>query len=108
MDRLMVKLGKGFVVLRCQDIDRIQSEKNYLRLHKGERSFLIRNTLENFEKKLDPDRFVRVNRSTILNVERIRRIESDLNYNYFVVMNNDVTIAWGKKFRNNLKRMFQN
>ena len=108
MDRLMVKLGKGFVVLKCQDIDRIQSERNYLRLYKGERSFLVRNTLANFEQKLDPEKFVRVNRSTIINIERISKIESDMKYNYFVIMSDDVAVAWGKKFRSNLKKVLYN
>jgi len=108
MNRLMVKLGRKFIVLKCEDIDRIESERNYQRLYKGENSFLIRNTLAEFEKKLDPEKFVRVNRSTIINIEKIRKIESDLNYNYFVVMSDDVTVLWGKKFRDNLKRVLDN
>ncbi len=108
LNRIMVKLGKEFIVLKCEDIDRIESEKNYLRLYKGEDSFLIRNTLSNFEKKLDPEKFVRVNRSTIVNIERIRKIESDIKYNYFVVLNNNVSVSWGRKFRNNLKRVLYN
>ena len=108
MNRLMVKLGREFIVLKCEDIDRIESERNYQRLFKGGHSFLIRNTLADFEKKLDPEKFVRVNRSTIINIEKIRKIESDLNYNYFVVMNDDVSVLWGKKFRDNLKRVLDN
>jgi len=104
----MVKLGREFIVLKCEDIDRIESERNYQRLFKGGHSFLIRNTLADFEKKLDPEKFVRVNRSTIINIEKIRKIESDLNYNYFVVMNDDVSVLWGKKFRDNLKRVLDN
>ncbi len=108
MDRLMVKLGKDFIVLKCDDIDWIQSERNYLRLYKGERSFLIRTTLSDFEKKLDSEKFIRVNRSTIINIERIYKIESDPKYNYSVILTNDVSVLWGKKFRNNLKRVFHN
>ncbi|MEN8222184.1 MAG: LytTR family DNA-binding domain-containing protein [Acidobacteriota bacterium] len=108
MNRLMVKLGNGYVVLKCEDIDRIESERNYQRLYKGEHSFLIRNTLADFEKKLDPDKFVRVNRSTIINIERIQKIESDRKHDYFVVMSNDVTVLWGRKFRDNLKRVLDN
>ena len=104
----MVKLGREFIVLKLEDIDRIESERNYQRLFKGGNSFLIRNTLADFEKKLDPGKFVRVNRSTIINIEKIRKIESDLNYNYFVVMNDDVSVLWGKKFRENLKKALEN
>jgi len=107
-ERLMVKLGKEFIVLKLEEIDWIESERNYLRLYKGESSFLIRNTLTDFEKKLDPNIFIRVNRSTIVNIDRIRKIESDVNYNYFVVMNNNVSVVWGKKFRNNLKKVLYN
>ena len=108
MERLVVKLGKELIILKCEDIDWIESEKNYLRVYKGELSFLIRYTMSNFEKKLDPSVFVRVNRSAIVNIERIRKIESDPNYNYFVIMNNNVTVSWGRKFRRNLKKVLYN
>lgn len=108
IERIVVKLGKGYIVLKSRDIDWIEAERNYLRLHRGDRSFLIRNTLKNFEKRLDPEIFVRVNRSAMINVEKIRKIESDVNYNYFVILNNDVTVSWGRKFRSNLKRFLYN
>lgn len=108
MERLVVKLGKELIILKCEDIDWIESERNYLRVYKGNNSFLVRNTISNFEKKLDPARFVRVNRSTIVNIEQIQKIESDINYNYFVVMNNNVAVSWGRKFRNNLKKVLYN
>ncbi len=108
MERLVVKLGKELIILKCEDIDWIESERNYLRVYKGNNSFLIRDTISNFEKKLDPNKFVRVNRSAIVNIEQISKIESDPNYNYFVVMNNKVTVSWGRKFRSNLKKVLYN
>jgi len=108
MERLVVKLGKERIILKCEDIDWIESERNYLRVYKGDHSFLVRNTISNFEKRLDPHLFVRVNRSTIVNIEQIKKIESDPNYNYFVVMNNNVTVPWGRKFRTNLKKVLYN
>ena len=108
LERLVVKLGKELIILKGEDIDLIESEGNYLRVYRGNNSFLIRNTISNFEKKLDPNKFVRVNRSTIVNIEQISKIESDLNYNYFVVMSNKVTVSWGRKFRSNLKKVLYN
>jgi len=108
MERVMVKMGNERIIVKCEDIDWIESERNYLRIYRGENSFLIRNTISRFEKKLDPVKFVRVNRSTIVNIDQIQKIESDSNYNYFVVMHNGVTVSWGRKFRANLKRVLYN
>lgn len=108
MERLMVKLGKEFLVIKVVDIEWIKAERNYLRLFLGGRSFLIRNTLSEMEKKLDSKRFIRINKSTIVNIDQIKKIKSDENYNYFVVLNNDVSEVWGRRFRNNLKKILYN
>lgn len=65
--------GRG-VPVRVQDVDWIGAEDNYIRLHAGAESYLIRETLTAFGARLDPRRFARVHRSRIVNLARIREI----------------------------------
>ena len=56
------------------DIDWIEAQGNYLALHVGVQTHLIRGVLGRMEQRLDPDRFVRIHRRSIVNVERIARL----------------------------------
>lgn len=74
-DRFLVKkLGREFLV-RVDDIDWIEAAGNYVTLHVGERLYPLRETMAGIEHKLDAQRFVRVHRSAIVNLDRVREIE---------------------------------
>lgn len=60
-----------------QDIDRIEAERDYMRLHVGGRSFLLHQTITELERRLDPDKFIRLHRSTIVRRDRITRLSHD-------------------------------
>lgn len=103
--RMMVKLGNNYFFIKVNDIDYIVTEKNYLRLYLADKSFLIRQTLNSFEERLDPDRFIRINRSTMVNIDRIKELRSVENYKYKVVLSDDKSWIWGRKFKKNLMRV---
>src|SRR5262249_56954461 len=69
--RVAVRVGEKFVVIRWQDVDWIEAADNYVKLHAGSRDFLLRETLSSLEQQLDPERFVRIDRSTMVLVDRI-------------------------------------
>lgn len=74
-DRLLVKkLGREFLI-RIGDIDWIESAGNYVTLHVGERLYPLRDTMASIEAKLTGQGFIRVHRSAILNLDRVREIE---------------------------------
>lgn len=73
--RLAVKQDGKIVFVVVRDIDWIDAAGNYVRLNTREGSFKLRETLSGIEERLDPERFVRIHRSTIVQVERIREIE---------------------------------
>jgi two-component system LytT family response regulator len=104
MERLMIKIGTRYLFVKVNEIDWIEADRNYLRIHKGENSYLVRQTLKGIEKKLNSDKFIRINRSTIINVERIKELRTERYSKYIVVMDDDNTWCWGRRFRNNLLR----
>ena len=102
MNYLLVKLGKEMILLNIQDIDFIKSEGKYLRIFKGEKSYLKRQSLNSFENSLNTDKFIRINRSAIVNVERIKKIERTENYSYYVYLNNNKSLLWSRNYRKKL------
>ena len=74
-ERLVVKTGSRSTLLRVADIDYVQAAGNYVEIHAGPEVHLSRDTLARLERELDARRFVRIHRSTIVNVERVRHLE---------------------------------
>ena len=102
MNYMMVKLGKEFILLNLAEIDCIKAEGKYLRIFRGNRSYLKRQSLNSLEANLDPERFVRISRSTIINIEQIKKIERTDNYNYQILLNNDEILTWSRNYRKKL------
>jgi len=86
IERLAVRTDGKVLVLPVAELDWCEAEGNYVVLHAGHRSPMLRETLNNVERMLDPRRFVRVHRSTVVNVDRIRELEPDVDKGWVVVL----------------------
>jgi two-component system LytT family response regulator len=105
LERIPLKTGKRFVFLRPEEIDCIEAERNYVKIQSGSESFLIRQTLDAIEKKLEDSPLIRVNRSAMVNIGRIKELRFGDTYNYEVIMDGGRSWNWGRKFRHNLQRV---
>jgi two-component system LytT family response regulator len=105
MKRFMVKVAKKILLIALDEIDWIQAEGNYMRLHCGKESFLIRRTMARLEAQLEGEPFVRVNRSVMVNVHRITELRLNDHSEYTVVLDNDRSWTWGRRFRANLEKI---
>jgi DNA-binding LytR/AlgR family response regulator len=76
--------GSGFERVLVSQIDWVEAERDYVQLHTAERSYLLRETMNGMEERLDPDMFIRVHRSALVRIERIGTI-SRPGYGRFVV-----------------------
>jgi len=74
-ERLVVREGGRIFFLRADEIDWVEAAGNYLRLHAGKRSHLLRATMASLEAQLDPARFARVHRSALVNLDRVRELQ---------------------------------
>ena len=74
--RLEVRLGNRIAFVRIDDVDWVEAADYYARLHVGAASHLVRETMQELEARLDARRFVRVHRSAIVNVERVRELRT--------------------------------
>jgi two-component system, LytTR family, response regulator len=77
VDRLVVPIATGELVISVQDIDWIGADDYYARLHVGSNTHLLRESLTSLEMRLDPRRFARVHRSAIVQIDRIRELHGD-------------------------------
>ena len=69
-----MRVREKTIVLSTEEIDWIEAADYYASIHTGGQSYLLRETLNDLEKRLDPQRFIRVHRSAIVNIERVREI----------------------------------
>ena len=100
--RLVVPTGHRSVFIRTEQIDWIEAERNYIRLHVGGRAYLLRENLSRIESALDPTTFCRIHRSTIVNVDRIQAVESVFRGEYLVVLHDGTKLPSGRSYRRNL------
>jgi two-component system, LytTR family, response regulator len=102
MEKVLIKLGRNWLLLPKEEIDWIEADRNYIRIHTGDKSYLMRQTLSGIEKKLDASRFIRVNRSVIVNADRVTGLRALKYSNYAIVLEGEQSWAWGRRFRHNL------
>src|ERR671925_690929 len=102
-DRLVVKSGGRLFFLRTDEIDWIEAAGNYVRLHVGSQAHLLRETMNAIEARLDPERFFRIHRSRIVNVERILEMQPWLNGEYSVVLRTGVRLTLSRGYRERLQ-----
>src|SRR4029079_9475203 len=102
-DRLVVKSGGRVFFVRTDDIDWIEASGNYVRLHLKEQSFLFRETMNQMESRLDPQRFFRIHRSRIVNTERIKELQPWFNGEYVVVLHNGTQLRLSRSYREKLE-----
>jgi two-component system LytT family response regulator len=85
-ERFLVRAAKHLYFVKAAEIEWLDGASNYVRLHIGGRAHLVRDTLKAIASKLPPDRFVRVHRSVIVNVDRIRRLEPSGHGEYLIML----------------------
>lgn len=85
-DRIAVPVNGRIFLVQAKDIDWIEADKNSVRLHAGKNTYELRSTLSSVEARLDPKQFVRIHRSTLVNVSRIREIDPWFHGHHKVVL----------------------
>ncbi len=104
-DRLAVRSGDRILVLSLSDIDWVEAEDNASRIHSGKESHLLRDSLVALEAKLPPDTFLRINRSTLVNIERIKELQPLPDCEFAVVLRNGTRLTLTRAYRDRLQRL---
>ena len=99
LQRLMVKSSDRYFFIKTEDIEWIESDGNYLRIYSGDKNYLIRGTLINMEKSLDPKVFFRVHRSVIINVNEVKELKKWFNGDYKIIMKNGKELSMSRNYK---------
>ena len=102
-ERLVVKSGGRLFFLRADEIDWVEAAGNYVRLHVGTTSHLLRETMYAIEGRLDPEKFFRIHRSRIVNMERIQELQPWLNGEYAVLLRTGTRLTLSRGYREKLQ-----
>ena len=105
LERFVVRAGGKILILRAEDVDWIEAAANYVKLHVGGRVYLMRETMTRLEQSLDPSHFVRIHRSTIVRVDRIRMLEPLFQGDYVVVLQDGARLPTSRTYRDNLQEL---
>ncbi|HLV87786.1 MAG TPA: LytTR family DNA-binding domain-containing protein [Candidatus Sulfotelmatobacter sp.] len=102
--RLVIRTSGRVVFLDLNEIDWIEAAANYVKLHCGKDSYLLREGIGHLASKLDPERFVRIHRSSIVNVSRIRELQPCESGEYIAVLKNGKELSCSRGCRPQLLR----
>jgi len=108
LDRLVIKAGGRVTFLKTAEIDCIEAAGNYIRLYIGKDSHLLRDTMNNIQTKLDPEKFLRIHRSTILKIDRIKELQPWYHGEYVVTLENGKQLTSSRSYRHKLGKLLEN
>lgn len=85
-ERILLKTSGEILFLKPAEIDWIEAEGDYMKFHVAGRAHLMRETMARLEARLDPRRFLRIHRSTMVNIDRVRKLSPSFGGEYAVVL----------------------
>ncbi len=108
VDRLVIKNGGRVSFLDADEVHWIEAEGNYVRLHVNNKSHLLRETISNLESQLDPRKFLRVHRSTIVRLDSIRELQPWFHGEYHIILHNGTKLTLSRNYREQLQAVLGN
>jgi two-component system LytT family response regulator len=103
--RLVIKAGGRVIFLDFEEIDWVGAAANYVKLNVGKQSYLLRDGISHISEKLDSRQFVRIHRSTIVNVSKIKELQPVNSGEYIVVLKDGKELSCSRGYRAGLQRL---
>jgi two-component system LytT family response regulator len=108
LERLVIKNGGRVFFLHVQDVFCIEAEGNYVRVYDIQKGYLLRETISSLEEQLDPKQFLRIHRSAIVRIDRIKEMQPWFHGEYRIIMENGKQLALSRNYRANLQEAVGN
>jgi two-component system LytT family response regulator len=99
LDRLIIKADGRITFLKTREIDWIEADDKYVQLHTGKTARMVRQTLSAMESQLDPKRFLRIHRSAIVNVERVKELQPLFGGEHAVLLEDGMKLTLSRKYK---------
>ena len=104
----MVKTEGRVLLIKTEDLDWVEAADNYVNLHVGNEAHLMRETMSSLEGKLPPEKFMRISRSSIVNLERIKELQPMFHGEYVVILKNGTKLTLSRTYREKLDQLMGN
>jgi two-component system LytT family response regulator len=102
LTRLVIRSAGRIFLLRVEELDWLEAADNYVRIHAGRESHLVRETLQSLEGRLDPSKFLRIHRSTLVNLDRIQELQPLFHGDYVVKLLDGTELSLSRSYRERL------
>ena len=106
-ERLLVRKDGRTVFVRVPDVDWVEAVGNYAKLHVGKQAHMLRETMNNLERTLDPSRFVRIHRSTIVNLDRVREMQPWFSGEQVMILHDGTQLRVSRWYRERLEKRLE-
>jgi two-component system LytT family response regulator len=107
--RIAIKSGEGIVILRTDEIHWVEAAGNFVKFHcAGGKTWLHRETMNGLEARLDSERFVRIHRSTIVNIEAVKELQPLFHGDSVVILRDGSELTLSRSYRSRLQKFFGN
>jgi two-component system LytT family response regulator len=106
LDRLVIKSGGRVSFVRTDEIDWIEAAGNYVKIHVQEEAHLLRETIGGLEARLESERFLRIHRSIIVNIDRIRELQPGFHGDQVVILRDGTELPLSRGYRDKLQERF--
>ncbi len=104
LTRFMIRSGGRAAFIKTTDVDWIAADDYYIKLNVSGRSYLLRMSMSELEEKLDPERFLRIHRSTIVNFDRVKELQQNPNGEWVVVLKDGTELKLSRSRRERLEQ----
>jgi two-component system LytT family response regulator len=106
-DRIMLKSSGEIIFLKVGEIDWIEAEGDYMKFHLAGRSHLMRETMARLEARLDPRQFIRIHRSTIVNLDRVQKLSPSFAGEYAVILRDGTKLKLSRGFHERISSLLK-
>jgi two-component system LytT family response regulator len=104
--RLSVRTGGRIVLVDLRTVDWLEAADNYVRIHCGEREYIVRETLASLEQQLDPEAFVRIHRSALVRIDRVRELQPATHGDMDVLLRDGTRLTLSRTWRARARQLF--
>ena len=103
--RLLIKHDGRITILPLAEVDWLEADGDMVKVHAGNRTLQVRETMKDLESQIDPARFVRIHRSTIISVDRIKELQPYFKGDYVVVLRDGTNLKLSRRFKSDLEKV---
>lgn len=105
--RIPIRHAGKIILVSIGDVIWIEAAADYINIHTAKEKFITRESIGEIETQLEPTRFVRIHRSSIINIQHIKELQTNHHGDYTVLLDNGTSLPVGRNYKENLARLIE-